>query len=133
MLNAGLNIFHLIVVGPLFFLLGYANLKGVNGKIVKFMRSTPVSAILMLFGIAVILTHTVYLVKKTKNGFMIGGGRRLLPDQYDNTKLIGTQGLEQDVTEFATGPGYTFKGSEEYIVDKEEGFIAENLPLWTKK
>lgn len=132
MLNIGLNLFHLLFVGPLVFLLGYANLKGANNKVVKFMRSMPVSVVLMLLGVAVVIAHTVYLVKKTKNGFMIGDERRLLPDQYDNTKLMGTQGLEQEAVEFTTGPGYTFNGSEQHATT-HEGFIAENLPLWTEK
>lgn len=143
-MSKGLNIFHLAVVGPLFFMLGYTNLKGVNQKVVKFMRSDIVTGILMLFGLAVIITHTVLLVKKInfRRGFMIGDGRRLMADQYDNSKLMGTQGRLQESREMLAHPGHPFEGVETHAVEKhnegqevvvEEGFIAENLPLWTEK
>ena len=129
----GINIFHIIVVGPLFILLGYVNLSDANAFLVKIMRSIYAAVALMLVGLIIMIVHTVFATKKSVNGFMIGDGRRLTAEQYDNTKLMSTQGRLQESREMLAKEGYPFTGLETHETHLRENFIAQNLPLWTEK
>jgi hypothetical protein len=129
----GINIFHILIVGPLFILLGYVNLSGANALLVKIMRSIYTAVTLMLVGLTIMIVHTIFATKKSVDGFMIGGGRRLTAEQYDNTKLMSTQGRLQESREMLAKQGYPFTGLETHETHLKENFIAQNLPLWTEK
>jgi hypothetical protein len=64
--------------------------------------------------------------------FMIGPNK-LTTEQYDNEKLMTTQGRLQESREMLASPGYPFTGLEEHETHLKENFIAQNLPLWTEK
>jgi hypothetical protein len=132
MSRVGINIFHLIFVAPLFFLLGYVNLPGANAKVVNAIRSSYSGVILIVIGITISITHIVKATRKTTSGFMIGPNR-LTSEQYDNTKLMGTQGRLHTSKEMLAHPGYPFEGLEEHETHLRENFIGKNIPLWTEK
>lgn len=72
-------------------------------------------------------------IERKRELFMIGDGRRLTADQYDNTKLMSTQGRLQESREMLAKKGYPFTGLETHETHLKENFIAQNLPLWTEK
>jgi uncharacterized membrane protein YcgQ (UPF0703/DUF1980 family) len=133
MAGIGINIFHLLFVGPLLFLLGYVNLPGANSKVINVMRSSYLSYALIVIAFVLMITHTVKVTKKTMSGFIIGDNRRLTNEQYDNTKLMSTQGRLQESREMLAKAGYPFSGLEKHETHLKENFISQNLPLWTEK
>lgn len=121
-MSLGINIFYLVVIAPILVLVAVSNIKGANQKLVKFIRSQIFTGVLFALGFTIVIYNTVVFVRRRQrrqniDNFMIGGGRRLMAEQYNNTKLMGTQGELQNAE----------------TINGKEGFIAKNLPLWTEK
>jgi hypothetical protein len=133
--SAGITGIILLIIGfALIVLMVLPNSK--QAKALNVSNNNILFLFLSLIFIVLGLINFIIFIKFVRliniESFMIGPNR-LTAEQYDNTKLMSTQGRLQKSREMLAKSGYPFNGLETHETHLKENFIAQNLPLWTEK